>query len=121
MKKEVMVSDHTEAPLKEARSTLIDSDLAPPIVTFTEYLGCLQTEKDLKERWEYGKLSTHDANELKYLQTRIEQYKSINLSENQAEYNQNMKQKTRLEKFVVLIVLFILIFLLVRLTYEVHK
>jgi hypothetical protein len=114
-------NDKTEAPLLEPQRTFIDSDLAPPIETFTEYLGCVQTEKDLKERWSYGKLSPHDANELKYLQTRINQYKSMNHYGDKTEYNQNTKQKTRLEKFLVLIVLLILIFLLAYLTYEVHK
>jgi hypothetical protein len=61
--------------LSEQQRTFIDCDNVPPITTFTEFLGCLETQRALKVREHYKQLSHHDLNEQRYLNIRIQNYK----------------------------------------------
>ena len=73
---ENMEFDWTDKPLTEPQRTFIDCDKVPPITTFTEFLGCLETQKALKAREHYMQLSNHDQDEQRYLEIRIKKYKN---------------------------------------------
>ena len=74
------INDHTEPPLTEPQRTFIDCDNVPPITTFTEFLGCLETQRALKVREHYKQLSHHDQDEQRYLDIRIQNYKDTHES-----------------------------------------
>jgi len=66
--------DKTEPPLTVPQRTFIDCDNVPPINGADEFAACLATQNILMVRYHCKQLSTHDANELKYLETRINKY-----------------------------------------------